>query len=496
MYILVDENNVIVACSSSAINKTNEGYLVDGVLYIENELAAYATNYATTDCVQKKCFCKTQANCIHENCPYYNECCVNGETTGVYTNKRYGEVCSAEGKQLIVDELKSIKPTLDVSSHDTFPTIADTIDTMFDDATVNKLNLGEGVIAYNGNGQVTGESEVIEKYDELPDAEVWRIGNVIKCRGSIYICEVTDDEVTYNLTVYGTGVGSYTIKHAATGEIVTDKVKFGEEYIYEFTAIDGATPIGVQINDTYYTRFLGDLDITDTTVTGSFVATGDTDIGCDCNYGMLGVKFSEAGSGTVSINDLQNTTGTTVFTEDGSTGAALFIGKTYYVTVTANDGYAPNGDWVNAVRMECDLTYNKYEGIPLWAVYTVVDETETSATIEFTAGGYHTITVDLVKSVKKYNNIKVHLENVTYPDDGYYRLNGGEWVALTKSGVILNNVEKLEVYGDNNDVCGVYIYDSNGSQVKSIDWLGGVEDPTDVTPYLQDGYVVEVCPGD
>lgn len=493
MYILVDENNVIVACSNSAITKTQDGYVVDGVLYIENGLDSYATDAATLECVQRNCFCKNKENCLGGDCPFYNEC-----VSGVYPNKKYGDVCSAEAKELIVNELKTLKPTLELDRYDTFPTIANTIDTMLDDATVNSLNLGEGVIAYNGSGVVTGESEVIEQYDELPDAEVWRIGNVIKCRGSIYICEVTDDEVTYNLTVYDTGggVGSYTIKHAATGEIVTDKVKFGEEYIYEFTAIDGATPHGVQINDHYYMRLLGELDITDTTVTGSFVATGDTDIGCDCNYGRLEVKFSEAGSGSVSINDLQNTTETKVFTEDGSVGAALFMGKTYYVTVTANDGYAPNGDWVNAVKMECDLTYNKYEEIPLWAVYTVVDETETSATIEFTAGGYHTITVDLVKSVKKYNNIKVHLENVTYPDDGYYRLNGGEWVALTKSGVILNNVEKLEVYGDNYDVCGVYIYDSNGSQVKSIDWLGGVEDPTDVTPYLQDGYVVEVCPGD
>lgn len=184
MYILVDEQNVIVACSNSEITPTDNGYLVDGVLYLDKHLEKHQSAVVTTDCIQKKCFCRHYSNCVKEDCPYYNEC-----NQYVYPNKSYGDVCSRDGKELIVNQLKKIKPELDVSSDDIFPVIAEKIDTMLDDATVNNLNLGEGVVAYNGSGAVTGESEVIEQFDELPTPTSSDVGNIIKCGTSIYIGE-------------------------------------------------------------------------------------------------------------------------------------------------------------------------------------------------------------------------------------------------------------------------------------------------------------------
>ena len=182
MYILVDDKNIIVAASNSEITENENGYLVDGVLYLDNNLTSTQAANVTADCVQKKCFCRQYKNCFGEDCPYHGEC-----SNAVYPNKSYGDVCSSEGKALIVEQLKAIKPTLDVESDDTFPAIAESIDTMLDDATVTNLNLGEGVVAYNGTGAVTGVSEVIEQVDELP-ADV-TVGDVIKCGDSIYIGE-------------------------------------------------------------------------------------------------------------------------------------------------------------------------------------------------------------------------------------------------------------------------------------------------------------------
>jgi len=187
MYILVDEQNVVVATSTSEITSNENGYLVDGVLYLDKKLSVFQTTAITADDVQKKCYCRIYSNCFGETCSYYNECYSDGVNKAVYTNKSYGDVCSREGKALIVEQLKAIKPSLEVDSDDTFPAIAESIDTMLDDATVNNLNLGEGVVAYNGSGAITGVSEVIEQVDELP-ADV-AVGDVIKCGDSIYIGE-------------------------------------------------------------------------------------------------------------------------------------------------------------------------------------------------------------------------------------------------------------------------------------------------------------------
>lgn len=182
MYILVNDKNVVVACSSAEITSNENGYLVDGILYLDKNLSTFQSQVITADCVQKKCFCRHYQNCFGEDCPHHTEC-----TQYVYPNKSYGDVCSREGKALIVEQLKAIKPTLDVESDDIFPAIAESIDTMLDDATVNNLNLGEGVVAYNGSGAVTGESEVIEQVDELPTTVT--VGDVIKCGDSIFIGE-------------------------------------------------------------------------------------------------------------------------------------------------------------------------------------------------------------------------------------------------------------------------------------------------------------------
>ena len=182
MYILVDDKDIIVAASNAEITKNENGYLVDGVLYLDNNFTSIQSANVTSDCVQKKCFCRNYQNCFGEECPHYNEC-----DQYVYPNKLYGDVCSRDGKKLIVEQLKAIKPTLEIDSDDTFPAIAESIDTMLDDATVNTLNLGEGVIAYTGSGAVTGKSEVIEQVDELPANVV--VGDVIKCGDSIYIGE-------------------------------------------------------------------------------------------------------------------------------------------------------------------------------------------------------------------------------------------------------------------------------------------------------------------
>lgn len=182
MYILVDEKNVVVACSTSEITSNENGYIADGVLYVDKHLATFQTTAVTAEDVQKKCFCRYYQNCFGESCPHYDEC-----TNYVYPNKSYGDVCSRGGKALIVEQLKAIKPSLEIESDDTFPAIAESIDTMLDDATVNNLNLGEGVVAYNGTGAVTGESEVIEQVDELPTTVT--VGDVIKYGDSIFIGE-------------------------------------------------------------------------------------------------------------------------------------------------------------------------------------------------------------------------------------------------------------------------------------------------------------------
>lgn len=182
MYILVDDKNIVVAASNAEITQTENGYIVDGVLYLDKNFTSTQSPNITSDCVQKKCFCRNYQNCFGEDCLHYNEC-----TQYVYPNKSYGDVCSKDGKALIVEQLKAIKPSLEVDSDDTFPAIAESIDTMLDDATVTNLNLGEGVVAYNGSGAVTGESEVIEQVEELPTNVV--VGDVIKCGNSIYIGE-------------------------------------------------------------------------------------------------------------------------------------------------------------------------------------------------------------------------------------------------------------------------------------------------------------------
>ena len=190
MYILVDERHVIVACSNTKPEVSAEGYpIINDVIYLNTHLEEHQSNAVTSDCVQKKCFCRNYKDCFGVICPHYAECSASGTNQYVYTNPEYGEVCPSDGKDLIVTELKKIKPELDVNADDTFPVIADKIDTMLDDATVTPLNLGENETAYTGSGLITGVSEVIEQVEELPQVTESDVGNVIKCGTSIYIGE-------------------------------------------------------------------------------------------------------------------------------------------------------------------------------------------------------------------------------------------------------------------------------------------------------------------